>query len=98
VPRSADDRAIKKAYRAAAMEWHPDKHTGETKDKAERMFRDIAEAYEVLTDADKRSRYDRGEDVTGNPQQGGPGGPFGGGFPGGGPFGFQQGGFHFRFG
>lgn len=99
VRRDADDRAIKKAYRMLAMEWHPDKHTGEAKVAAEVRFRDIAEAHEVLTDADKRGRYDRGEDVSGNPQQGHPGGPFGFhggpfGFPGGGPGG---GGFTFTF-
>lgn len=55
VSRSANLKAIKKAYRALALEWHPDKHTGEEeKAKAEAKFQSIAEAYEVLSDPEKR--------------------------------------------
>lgn len=55
VSRSANLKAIKKAYRALALEWHPDKHTGEEeKAKAEAKFQLIAEAYEVLSDPEKR--------------------------------------------
>ena len=55
VSRSANLKAIKKAYRALALEWHPDKHTGEEeKSKAEAKFQAIAEAYEVLSDPEKR--------------------------------------------
>lgn len=104
VSRKAKQKEIKKAYREKALLWHPDKHTGEEeKAAAEREFQEVAEAYEVLSDPEKRERYDRGEDVNQggqegfNPFQGGfpfPGGfqGFPGGFPGGG----QQ--FHFRFG
>ena len=105
VPRTAKLKQIKKAYREKALQWHPDKHTGEEeKAAAEREFQEVAEAYEVLSDADKRERYDRGEDVFQN-QGGGEGfNPFQGGFPfpgfqgfpGGFPGGGQQ--FHFRFG
>lgn len=102
LPRSADAGDIKKAYRRLALEWHPDKVNEDKKEIAMKKFQDIGEAYEVLTDPEKKERYDRGEDVNGNnPQGGGTGGPggfpggfpFGGGFPGGG-----GGGFTFRFG
>jgi len=52
---SADD--IKKAYRKKALEFHPDKNQGNK--AAEEKFKEAAEAYEVLSDADKRARYDR---------------------------------------
>jgi molecular chaperone DnaJ len=56
VERSASDDAIKKAYRALAKKYHPDLHPGD-KD-AEAHFKEINEAYEVLSDADKRKKYD----------------------------------------
>jgi DnaJ family protein C protein 3 len=47
-----------------ALVWHPDKHTGEEeKEKAEKQFQLIAEANEILSDDEKRGKYDRGEDV-----------------------------------
>jgi DnaJ family protein C protein 3 len=94
VSRRASAKEIKKAYREQALQWHPDKHTGEEeKEKAEKQFQLVAEAYEILSDEEKRAAYDRGEDVTGN--GGGQGGPHGGGFN---PFGFGNpfGGHHFR--
>lgn len=108
VPRKASSKEIKKAYREQALMWHPDKHSGEEeKEKAEKQFQLVAEAYEILSDDEKRQAYDRGEDVLGN--QGGGGNPHGGnpfgGFGGfGNPFGqhFRHGGggqqFHFQFG
>jgi molecular chaperone DnaJ len=57
VPKNADADAIKKAYRKIAMQYHPDRNPG-NKD-AEEKFKEAAEAYEVLSDADKRARYDR---------------------------------------
>ena len=84
IPRSADKREIKKAYRALALKWHPDKVSEEDKEKANAMFADIGEAYEVLSDDEKKSKYDRGEEVFEN--QGGQqrqNNPFHG-FPGGG--------------
>eukprot|EP00607_Mallomonas_marina_P008829 CAMPEP_0182419314 /NCGR_PEP_ID=MMETSP1167-20130531/3770_1 /TAXON_ID=2988 /ORGANISM="Mallomonas Sp, Strain CCMP3275" /LENGTH=184 /DNA_ID=CAMNT_0024594153 /DNA_START=1092 /DNA_END=1646 /DNA_ORIENTATION=+ len=64
VSRRATEKEIKKAYREQALQWHPDKHTGEEeKEKAEKQFQLVAEAYEVLSDDEKRAKYDRGEDV-----------------------------------
>lgn len=59
IPRGASDADIKKAYRKAALQWHPDKNP-ENKEQAEVMFKNIAKAYEVLSDAQKRSLYDQG--------------------------------------
>lgn len=103
VSRKVSKKDLKKAYRDLALQWHPDKHTGEEdKLKAQQQFQLISEAYEVLEDDEKRAKYDRGEDVF--PNQGGGqqahhnpfahfqhGNPFGG-FGGGG----HQ--FHFNFG
>jgi molecular chaperone DnaJ len=57
VAKNAEDSAIKKAYRKIAMKYHPDKNEGDK--AAEEKFKEAAEAYEVLSDADKRARYDR---------------------------------------
>lgn len=57
VDKSADDTAIKKAYRKAAIQYHPDKNPDNK--EAEEKFKEAAEAYEVLSDADKRAKYDR---------------------------------------
>ncbi len=54
---SADD--IKKAYRKLALQWHPDRHGKDKREEAETKFKRIAEAYEVLSDAEKRGKYDR---------------------------------------
>lgn len=62
VPRDAEAQAIKKAYRKLALAWHPDKHQekGEAKrEAAEVRFKAISEAYEVLSDPEKRGKYDR---------------------------------------
>lgn len=66
VPRTASAKEIKKAYRSLALRWHPDKVTEDDKEKAEKMFHDIGEAYEVLSDDELRSKYDRGEQVFDN--------------------------------
>jgi DnaJ family protein C protein 3 len=71
VARTAEASQIKKAYRELALKWHPDKNA-DNKEEAERMFMDIGEAYEVLSDQEKREKYDRGEEVY--PNQGGGGG------------------------
>jgi len=78
ISRTADKKAIKKAYRDLALKWHPDK--AEDKEKAEKMFQDISEANEVLSDEELRAKYDRGEPVFEN-QGGGGGGGRHHGFP-----------------
>ncbi|CAM4970544.1 unnamed protein product [Rotaria socialis] len=62
VRRSANKAEILKAYRKLAIKWHPDKYEGEDKKKAEKMFIDIAAAKEVLTDQEKRAKFDAGDD------------------------------------
>ena len=59
VPRDADAKKIKAAYRKLARKWHPDLHSEKDKEQAEEKFKEINEAYEVLSDAEKRSKYDR---------------------------------------
>ncbi len=59
VPRDADEKKIKAAYRKLARKWHPDLHSGKAKEQAEEKFKEINEAYEVLSDAEKRAKYDR---------------------------------------
>jgi len=67
VPRDADAEQIKKAYRKLAMEFHPDRNQGSK--EAEARFKEVAEAYEVLRDPERRARYDRfgAEGVRGGP-------------------------------
>lgn len=57
VDKSADDAALKKAYRKLALKYHPDRNPDDK--AAEEKFKEAAEAYEILSDADKRARYDR---------------------------------------
>ena len=58
VTKNATQEDIKKAYRALAIKWHPDKHSEENKEKAEAKFKDISEAYSILIDPIKRKQYD----------------------------------------
>jgi DnaJ-class molecular chaperone len=76
VARTASEADIKKAYRKLAKELHPDKNKDNP--KASEKFSSVTNAYDLLTDKDKRARYDRGEiDEDGNPKM-----PFGSGFGG----------------
>ena len=84
--KGAGDDEIKKAYRRLAKEWHPDMHP-DNKEEAEAHFKEIGEAYGVLSDPEKRSRYDQfgfaGVDPSYGAGAGGAGfGGFGGGFGG----------------
>jgi DnaJ-class molecular chaperone len=96
VARGAGEKDIKSAYRKLAKEFHPDRNTDNP--KAAERFSEITRAYDLLSDKDKRARFDRGEiDIDGNPQGfgyggGGPGGGFGGSQRGFRADGFEQGG------
>ena len=87
VAKGASDTEIKKAYRKAAMKYHPDKFSGASdteKNEAEDKFKEINEAYQVLSDENKRAQYDRFGHAAfengGGAGAGGFGGGFGGGF------------------
>jgi molecular chaperone DnaJ len=78
VAKGADPKDIKSAYRKMAMKFHPDQNPGDK--AAEDKFKEINEAYAVLSDPEKRARYDRFGKAAFE-QGGGPGGGFGGGDP-----------------
>ena len=78
ISKGASAEEIKKAYRRLAKENHPDLHPGDT--AAEARFKEVNEAYEVLSDADKKSRYDQFGHAGVDPNFGA--GGFGGGFDG----------------
>ena len=76
VDRNASAEDIKKAFRKLAMKYHPDKNPGDA--KAEETFKEINQAYEVLSNAEKRKTYDQyGHDNYQRAQSGGGGGPGG---------------------
>jgi molecular chaperone DnaJ len=102
VSKNATAAEIKKAYRKLALKYHPDKNEGDT--AAEEKFKEAAESYEILSDADKKTRYDQ-YGHAGMSGSGGFGGGmnmddifsqfgdvFGGAFGGGGSFGGNRGG------
>ena len=78
VTKTATVEEIKKAYRKKAIQYHPDKNPGDK--EAEEKFKEAAEAYDVLSNPDKRSRYDQfgHAGVSGAAGNGGPFGGFGG--------------------
>lgn len=81
VEKSASDDEIKKAYRQMAKKYHPDLNPGNA--DAEKSFKEANEAYEVLSDSDKKARYDRFGHAGVDPNYGaGGGGGYGGGFGG----------------
>ena len=79
VQKGASDDEIKKAYRACAKKYHPDLHPGDK--ECEEKFKEVNEAYEVLSDSDKKARYDQfghaGVDSNYGAGAGGAGSPFG---------------------
>ena len=67
VPKGTDIDAVKKAYRKLARKLHPDLHPGDK--AAEERFKEVAAAYDFLSDTDKKAKYDRGEiDASGQPK------------------------------
>jgi molecular chaperone DnaJ len=73
VSRAASEEEIKKAYRKLALQYHPDRNPGDK--RAEEKFKEVSEAYQILSDAEKRAKYDQyGHAAFGE------GGPFAGGF------------------
>jgi molecular chaperone DnaJ len=90
VAKNATDEDIKKAYRKLAMKFHPDRNQGDAAKNAEEKFKEAKEAYEMLSDAQKRAAYDQYGHAGVDPNMGA------GGFRGAGPEGF--GGFAEAFG
>ena len=85
VEKGASAEEIKKAYRKSAMKYHPDRNPGDK--EAEEKFKELGEAYEVLSDEDKRARYDQFGFAGVDPNYGGGAGGYGSGFGGFGGFG-----------
>lgn len=91
VGKNASDDEIKKAYRKLAIKYHPDKNPGDK--EAEEKFKEVSEAHEVLSDKQKRARYDQ----FGHAGVGGNGGPSGNPFQNG-NYSYSSQGFNFDFG
>jgi curved DNA-binding protein len=85
VARDASEDQIKKAYRSLARKFHPDRNPGDK--QAETRFKEVQDAYDILSDKSKREQFDRFGFAGPQAGQGGPGGfQWGGGFPGNGNF------------
>ncbi len=81
VPKNASEEEIKKAYRKLAMKHHPDRNHGDTSKDAEAKFKEVKEAYEMLSDSQKRAAYDQYGHAGVDPNmRGGPGADGFGGF------------------
>ena len=66
IERHASQEQIKQAYRKGALKHHPDRHVSaepEVREEEEKIFKDVSEAYSVLSDLKKKSRYDNGHDL-----------------------------------
>ncbi|MCQ2486671.1 MAG: molecular chaperone DnaJ [Clostridia bacterium] len=85
VDKSSSSDEIKKAYRKLAKKYHPDLNPGDA--EAEKNFKEVNEAYEILSDSDKKAKYDQFGFAGVDPNYGGGPGGFGGGFGGAGDFG-----------
>ncbi|MGA0961144.1 MAG: DnaJ domain-containing protein, partial [Sedimenticolaceae bacterium] len=71
VQKNASEAELKKAYRRLAMKYHPDRNTGDEAKEAEKKFKEAKEAYEVLTDGQKRAAYDQFGHAGVDPSMGG---------------------------
>jgi DnaJ homolog subfamily C member 7 len=83
VSQQADESEIKTAYKKGALKYHPDRHCSkstEEQKEAELMFKSIGEAYEILSNPEKKARYDEGVEIEDldNPHAGHGGGGHGG--------------------
>ena len=76
VDKGADEATLKKAYRSLAKKYHPDLHPGDK--EAEKNFKEVNEAYDVLSDSDKRAKYDQYGHAAFDPAAGAGAGGFGG--------------------
>ena len=75
IPRSAKEKEIKKAFKKMSMKYHPDKNKGD--EGAMKKYQDITAAYDALSDAERRRKYDQyGEEGLNKPDRGGGGDPF----------------------
>ena len=62
IGRNASEEEVKKAYKALAKKWHPDKNPN-NQEVATKKFKEVSEAYQILGDSVKRKEYDRGGDM-----------------------------------
>lgn len=79
VKKGASDAEVKAAYRKMALKWHPDRNQ-DKKEAAEKEFKEINEAYQILSDPQKKQTYDQFGHAAFDPASGMGGNPFGGGF------------------